>query len=1404
MALGIPLSSLDVVVGISGVHYVLQGLRQIDRELSAANNKKVRTALDFPDPSGQLRTMRDAFGQTSSSVMGLGTVTRDTFNAMKQPVANPLRQLDARNTIQQYQQVKSQVTLLRKEADLASRDFQRADKALKDFLRVERPQQHIVNQSATNQQQITDRILAQRARNFDDEIKATSSGQRWFQRGSAADMRNIDLARDARRVQQANAVRKFQQDLRDEQARAAAAQTFLSGRDTQRNYLRFNQVGANRTLADRNAELGAAETHLSGLTRAAAMAKEYLSQTAGFLNPIQWLSGVLRGLIGFIPVLANMGMGLVRVGGAALGALGHIGSFALKVIQLPAIMGPLTGGLSLIADNFMAIAGSIALVIGALAGLTFKSIITEGMQLEQSLSSVKAVLQYSFVENGVVNLDKVNASMRELDFITLQLGADTAFSNQEVAQTIEFLLRGGVSAQVLSSDMVRATLNLATATGATLETSAGAINDLIGMWGLAATQIPALANMIAGAVNTSRMDPSDFVNAMRQVGPLAAAMGITPEDTTTALAMLGQKGFRGEIAGTAFRNMLLYLNPRSKPAQEAMEGMGLWVPSGDTPGDPDDPAYQKKLRDFNQTQNERRARLATLQQRLSEQRSSGAASSTIMGTQNQIDALVNDINTALAPVAAGTKGGGHSVFYDNLGNLKPLEEIINLLASTGQKLNDQQKAEFYQDVFGTRSGSAALLFSSEDAAQFKKTKELISAVDVQTLANFKLDNVAGAIELLTGSLQSLAGVVFINWIASPLKNFIMWLDSKSDVVLDFFGKKMPADSALGIMFGAQSRGKMGIDQLFKELQTGNMDAFIGNLAAIAPELVRFEPAARKIFRAMQLVRDGIITFKDAFAGNWAGQGTRSINGLIRIIGVFGLYWGVIWRNVLGLLTGKIDFRTFFTNLGKNFFDLMHNLGITLAISGPVVAEALRTMLKGLGEIGGALWTEVVQPGMAFLWGELTKWWKVNGPGIKSQVGDMLGGAFDFLTRRRVVTTHYNELGQVTGEEATPAGFFDLVQDSFRGLIGPALTTMWNGATSWLTTNADMLKQFGKDVATLIGDGLSFLWSDDGMGIGRALARGLSGVFTGLGVGIINASEGVDSIWDVLYGKTPTGGMGTSKPDTGIGEEFKRAFIIMAVDVLLIFNLLMTSFINLMMLGIKEAFKGLVGVVFVVILGIGTALATMFNKIMGLLPKGVRDAMGWNDFDVKGTQKEITTSYDQWMGGIDDWFNKNGKYQTNTLDPEQFRLFFEQESSVSGVYTTGPNRGQRVPQGMPGYVPDNTSPAAVTGPGGETYGIVGPQFVNPGGTDEAGKSSSSQLVMGPDGPVWIPKNTTPGTRDIPSTYNPNDPFNTRENHTGESGPGAAGAVIDTINAYGLGVDEFLDEVIARLEERYGSA
>ncbi len=67
----------------------------------------------------------------------------------------------------------------------------------------------------------------------------------------------------------------------------------------------------------------------------------------------------------------------------------------------------------------------------------------------------------------------------------------------------------------------------------------------------------------------------DLANGLKFVGPVAASMGVSLEETTSVLALFAQQGIIGEQAGTSLRGVLASLTAPSAQARAEIEHLGL-------------------------------------------------------------------------------------------------------------------------------------------------------------------------------------------------------------------------------------------------------------------------------------------------------------------------------------------------------------------------------------------------------------------------------------------------------------------------------------------------------------------------------------------------------------------------------------------------------------------------------------------------------------------------------------------------------------------------------------------------------------------------------------------------------------------------------------------------------------
>jgi TP901 family phage tail tape measure protein len=209
-----------------------------------------------------------------------------------------------------------------------------------------------------------------------------------------------------------------------------------------------------------------------------------------------------------------------------------------------------------------------ALAIGAVAVAGFGIAVKAAYDFEQGLSNIKAVSGATAEEMELIN----DAALR--------IGASTVFSATEAATAMEELVKAGISVEDTLNGAADATVALAAAGGVELPEAATIAANAMNQFGLAAGEMPKIADLIAGAANASAIDVSQFGYSLAQVGAVANLAGVDFKDTATAIALMGNAGVVGSDAGTSLKAMFLRLNPSTKEAAGLMQELGIITEDG--------------------------------------------------------------------------------------------------------------------------------------------------------------------------------------------------------------------------------------------------------------------------------------------------------------------------------------------------------------------------------------------------------------------------------------------------------------------------------------------------------------------------------------------------------------------------------------------------------------------------------------------------------------------------------------------------------------------------------------------------------------------------------------------------------------------------------------------------------
>ncbi|MGF7124028.1 phage tail tape measure protein [Rhodococcus sp. BE178] len=205
--------------------------------------------------------------------------------------------------------------------------------------------------------------------------------------------------------------------------------------------------------------------------------------------------------------------------------------------------------------------------VGVGAGVAFQKVISIGNDYTNTLNTMQAVSQATADQMAAVGQR------------AKELGNDASLPNasaSDAAAAMTELAKGGFSVQQ-SMDAAKGTLQLAAAAQIDAASAATIQSQALQAFGLDAGNAAHVADVLANVSNASSGEMTDFAYGLQQAGTVANGFGVSIEDTSATLGMLANAGISGSDAGTLLKTSLLALTDQGKPAQAAIEELGLKV-----------------------------------------------------------------------------------------------------------------------------------------------------------------------------------------------------------------------------------------------------------------------------------------------------------------------------------------------------------------------------------------------------------------------------------------------------------------------------------------------------------------------------------------------------------------------------------------------------------------------------------------------------------------------------------------------------------------------------------------------------------------------------------------------------------------------------------------------------------
>lgn len=191
-----------------------------------------------------------------------------------------------------------------------------------------------------------------------------------------------------------------------------------------------------------------------------------------------------------------------------------------------------------------------------------KSGVTEIIEFDQALKNLEAITGATTAQISVMK-----------DVLT-DVAVKTKFSTTELAKGMVLLGQAGFSAEE-SINALPAVADLAAGTLSDMTLVTDLLTTTIRAWNMDTIESGRVADVMANAINKSKLTIDKLRIAFNFVGAAAAQSGISLEQTAATMMIMANNGLRASTIGTGLRQVLARLMSPNRRLREEFEALGV-------------------------------------------------------------------------------------------------------------------------------------------------------------------------------------------------------------------------------------------------------------------------------------------------------------------------------------------------------------------------------------------------------------------------------------------------------------------------------------------------------------------------------------------------------------------------------------------------------------------------------------------------------------------------------------------------------------------------------------------------------------------------------------------------------------------------------------------------------------
>ncbi|RLA02594.1 MAG: phage tail tape measure protein [Gammaproteobacteria bacterium] len=217
-----------------------------------------------------------------------------------------------------------------------------------------------------------------------------------------------------------------------------------------------------------------------------------------------------------------------------------------------------------------------AMRVTASYGIAASAIFAVTNAFRQGIAAIVDYDQALFNLKAITNATE--AEIQAMGEVITDVARRTKFSASEIAEGMVLLGQAGLTAEE-SIAAVGATADLASGTLSDFRTVADLVTTTIRAFNIDASQTSRIADVMANAINRSKLNVDKLRVAFNFVGAAAAQTGLSLEETAASMMVLANAGIRASTIGTGLRQVLARLMAPSRKLRDEFKLHGIELDS---------------------------------------------------------------------------------------------------------------------------------------------------------------------------------------------------------------------------------------------------------------------------------------------------------------------------------------------------------------------------------------------------------------------------------------------------------------------------------------------------------------------------------------------------------------------------------------------------------------------------------------------------------------------------------------------------------------------------------------------------------------------------------------------------------------------------------------------------------